>query len=81
MSEITRILEAVDRGEARASAELVPLVYQELRRLAAWKLAREAPGQTLQPTGLVASGIREDSQLMSVQIPHVSLLGQQRTHN
>jgi len=53
MSEVTRILEAIDRGDARATDRLLPLVYDELRRLAARRLAREAPGQTLQPTGLV----------------------------
>ena len=53
MSDATRILEAVQKGEPRASEELLPLVYDELRRLAAWHMAREAPGQTLQPTALV----------------------------
>ena len=50
---VTRVLEAVRRGEPRAADELLPLVYDELRRLAAARLAREAPGQTLQPTALV----------------------------
>jgi RNA polymerase sigma factor (TIGR02999 family) len=53
MSEVTRILSAIERGEPGAAGELLPLVYQELRRLAAQKLKREAPGQTLQPTALV----------------------------
>lgn len=53
MSDITRILERVQRGEAQAAEELVPLVYQELRRMAAQQMAKEAPGQTLQPTALV----------------------------
>jgi RNA polymerase sigma factor (TIGR02999 family) len=53
MSEITRILTAIDRGDAQAANELLPLVYDELRRLAAQKLAREEPGQTLQATALV----------------------------
>jgi len=53
MNEVTRILEAIDRGDPRAADQLLPLVYDELRRLAAQRLAREAPGQTLQPTGLV----------------------------
>jgi RNA polymerase sigma factor (TIGR02999 family) len=53
MNEVTRILEAIDRGDGRAADRLLPLVYDELRRLAAQRLAREAPGQTLQPTGLV----------------------------
>lgn len=53
MSDVTRILHAIDDGVPRASEELLPLVYEELRRLAAHKMAREAPGQTLQPTALV----------------------------
>jgi RNA polymerase sigma factor (TIGR02999 family) len=50
---VTRVLEAVRRGEPRAADQLLPLVYDELRRLAAARLAQEAPGQTLQPTALV----------------------------
>ena len=53
MHEITRVLEAIDRGEPLAASELLPLVYDELRKLAAQKLAQEKPGQTLDPTGLV----------------------------
>jgi len=53
MSEITQILQAVGRGEAGASEKLLPLVYDDLRRHAAVRMAREAPGQTLQPTALV----------------------------
>jgi RNA polymerase sigma factor (TIGR02999 family) len=53
MNEVTRMLEAIDRGDARAADQLLPLVYDELRRLAAQRLARESPGQTLQATGLV----------------------------
>jgi RNA polymerase sigma factor (TIGR02999 family) len=53
MSEITLVLQAIGRGNRRASADLLPLVYDELRRLAAARLAREAAGQTLQPTALV----------------------------
>ena len=53
MSDVSRILRAIERGEAGASAQLLPLVYVELRRLAARKLAREEPGQTLQATALV----------------------------
>ena len=52
MSEITRILAEVNGGNARAS-ELLPLVYEELRKLAAQRLAHEKPGQTLQATALV----------------------------
>jgi RNA polymerase sigma factor (TIGR02999 family) len=53
MSEVTRILSAIDRGDAQAAEQLLPLVYGELRRLAAQRLSREAPGQTLQATALV----------------------------
>ena len=53
MNEVTQILNAIGGGDSHAAARLVPLVYDELRRLAAQKLAREAPGQTLQPTALV----------------------------
>jgi len=53
MAEVTQILTAIGRGEARAAEELLPLVYDELRRLAAYRLANERPGQTLQATALV----------------------------
>ena len=53
MSDVTRILQAIDKGDAKAANELLPLVYEELRRLAAHKMAGEAPGHTLQPTALV----------------------------
>ncbi len=53
MAEVTQMLEAIGRGEACASAELLPLVYDELRRHAAGRMAREAAGQTMQPTALV----------------------------
>ena len=53
MSDVTRILSAIERGDAKATDELLPLVYDELRLLAAQKLSREAPGQTLQATALV----------------------------
>jgi len=53
MSEVTQMLTAIDRGEPRAAQELLPLVYTELRRLAAQKLSQEKPGQTLQATELV----------------------------
>ena len=53
MSEVTRILSAIDQGDPHAAAELLPLVYDELRKLAAAKLAQEKPGQTLQATALV----------------------------
>ena len=53
MSDITLILESVGRGERQATEELFPLVYEELRRLAAVRMARETAGHTLQPTALV----------------------------
>src|SRR5262245_10973505 len=53
MSEVTRILSAIEQGDPAVSAELLPLVYEELRQLAAARLAQEKPGQTLQPTALV----------------------------
>src|SRR5512137_2858941 len=53
MGEVTRILEALGRGETTAADELLPLVYEELRALAAEKMGRETPTQTLQPTALV----------------------------
>jgi RNA polymerase sigma factor (TIGR02999 family) len=53
MSEVTRILSAIEQGDSHAAAQLLPLVYDELRQLAAQKLAQERPGQTLQPTALV----------------------------
>jgi RNA polymerase sigma factor (TIGR02999 family) len=53
MSDVTRILDAIERGDPKAADELLPLVYEELRLLAAQKLAKELPGQTLQATALV----------------------------
>jgi RNA polymerase sigma factor (TIGR02999 family) len=53
MSEVTRILTAIGQGDPHAAGELLPLVYEELRQLAAHKMAQEAAGQTLQPTALV----------------------------
>lgn len=53
MTQVTRLLEAVERGESQAAEELLPLVYGELRRLAAIRMANEKPGQTLQATALV----------------------------
>jgi len=51
--DVTRILEAVQQGDPNAADKLLPLVYEELRRLAAHKMANQAPGHTLQPTALV----------------------------
>ena len=53
MNDLTLVLQAVRRGERQASEDLLPLVYEELRRLAAARMAREGAGQTLQPTALV----------------------------
>jgi RNA polymerase sigma factor (TIGR02999 family) len=53
LSDVTRILESIEHGDPKAADELLPLVYGELRKLAASKMARESPNQTLQPTALV----------------------------
>jgi RNA polymerase sigma factor (TIGR02999 family) len=53
MTDVTRILSAIERGDAHAAEQLLPLVYDELRRLATKRLAHEKPGQTLQATALV----------------------------
>ncbi len=53
MSDVTRLLIAVEQGEPKAAEELLPLVYEELRRLAAAKMAQQPDGQTLQATALV----------------------------
>ena len=53
MSDVTRILSAIEQGDPQAVEQLLPLVYDELRKLAAAKLIQEAPGQTLQATALV----------------------------
>src|SRR5438067_11113826 len=53
MSEVTRILSAIEQGDPQAAEQLLPLVYDELRKLAAQKMAQESPGQTLRATALV----------------------------
>src|SRR5213075_1499452 len=53
MTDVTRILNAIEQGDPHAASRLLPLVYDELRQLAAQRLARERPGQTLQATALV----------------------------
>src|SRR5205809_5042195 len=53
VNDVTRILSAIEQGDPHAAEQLLPLVYDELRKLAARKLAQEAPGQTLQATALV----------------------------
>jgi hypothetical protein len=57
MSEVTYILWGIEQGDAQAAERLLPLVYEELRRLAAQRLAREKPGQTLQATALVHEAV------------------------
>jgi RNA polymerase sigma factor (TIGR02999 family) len=73
MSDVTRILTDIEQGDARATDELLPLVYQELRRLAAHKMAGERPGHTLQATALV-----HEAWLKLVDSPHQSW--QNRAH-
>ncbi len=53
MADVTRLLDAIEQGDGHAAEELLPLVYEDLRRLAVGRMAAEAPGQTLQPTALV----------------------------
>jgi RNA polymerase sigma factor (TIGR02999 family) len=53
MTEVSRILAAIEQGDPKAAEQLLPQVYEELRKLAAQRLAREVPGQTMQPTALV----------------------------
>src|SRR6478735_112947 len=53
MSDVTQMLQAIEHGDAQAADALLPLVYDELRKLAAARMANEAPGHTLQPTALV----------------------------
>lgn len=53
MSDVTRILQSIEEGDPKAAEQLLPLVYEELRKLAAARMAQEAPGQTLQATALV----------------------------
>ena len=67
MSEVTHILAAVERGDPHAAEQLLPLVYEELRKLAAQRLANEKPGQTLQATALVHEA-------------YVRLVGGEQTH-
>jgi RNA polymerase sigma factor (TIGR02999 family) len=67
MNEVTRILSAIEHGDPQAAEQLLPLVYDELRKLAAQRLAREKPGQTLQATALV-----HDAYLRLVDVEKVS---------
>ena len=73
MSDVTRILKAIEQGDLDATEQLLPLVYKELRLLAAQKLAKERPGQTLEATGLVHEAY---IRLLNVdQTPHWSNRG------
>jgi len=65
MSDVTRILNAIEGGDGRAADELLPLVYEELRLLAAQKLSQEPPGQTLQATALAGCDRMAVHQLLS----------------
>ncbi len=58
MSEVTRILTAIEQGDAKSTNELLPLIYQELRRLAAHKMASESAGHAMQPTSKASSAWR-----------------------
>jgi hypothetical protein len=58
VSELTRILQSVEQGDASAADQLLPLVYDELRKLAAARMTNEAAGHTLQPTALVHEAMR-----------------------
>lgn len=71
MSEVTRILSAIEQGDPHAAEDLLPLVYDELRKLAAQKMAQESPGQTLQATALV-----HDAYLRLVASPGASAPGE-----
>jgi RNA polymerase sigma factor (TIGR02999 family) len=68
MNEVTRILSAIEQGDPLAAEQLLPLVYEELRKLAAQKLAQEKPGQTLQATALVHEAYLR--LVDSDQVPH-----------
>ena len=67
MNEVTRILSAIEEGDPHAAEQLLPLVYDELRKLAAQKLAQEKPGQTLEATALVHEAY---IRLVDVDRPH-----------
>ena len=75
MRDVTRILDRVQQGDPTAANELLPLVYEELRRLAAWRLAQEQPGQTLQATALV-----HEAYLKLVDQNGVPFLSEQQTN-
>jgi RNA polymerase sigma factor (TIGR02999 family) len=68
MSEVTAILFAIEQGDPQAAGQLLPLVYDELRQLAAQKLAREGAGQTLQATALVHEAYLRLVEVVKVQL-------------
>jgi len=70
VSDVTRILNAVESGDKQAAEQLLPLVYEELRKLAAHRMAQELPGHTLQPTALV-----HEAWLMLVSDPNLRFDG------
>jgi hypothetical protein len=73
MSDVTRILSAIEQGDAGAASQLLPLVYDELRRLAAQKMAHEQPGQTLEATALkLASQYPRPCAVTRIQLGQVS---------
>ena len=68
LHDVTHILNAIEQGDPQAAGQLLPLVYDELRRLAAHKLSSEAPGQTLQPTALVHEAYLRLVEVVKVQL-------------
>jgi ECF sigma factor len=81
MNEASRLLSDLKRGDPHAAEGLLPLIYDELRKLAARKMAQEAPGQTLQATALVHEGDRPKSQVLNLTLlasSRLSLLCGQR---
>src|SRR5258708_30369139 len=70
MGDVTRILTDIERGDPRAAELLLPLVYDELRKLAAQKMAQENPGQTLQPTALVHEAYLRLVNVYALQTSH-----------
>ena len=68
MKDVTCILSAIEQGDPKAAEQLLPLVYDELRKLAARKLAREKPGQTLQATALVHEAYLRLVEVVKVQL-------------
>jgi ECF sigma factor len=74
VSDVTRVIQAVQRGDSKAAEELLPLVYEELRKLAASRMANEAAGNTLQPTALRNIGVRSPQPPKQTQLRQGALL-------